>query len=382
LASEKKVPAAASATLALSLGEWGGGYSNFTGTNLTKWVAAKAARAAGTRNATVLAIGDSTTAGLGAGSTGGGDQNAIPFSWPNQLAGLMANSSASSMLAGHGQSVNFDSRIAINSGWATAGADVSVGGRMYATSGAGRLSFTPTNQVDTFVVKFITIAAGGLGTMNASIDAGATTLINEGLATGVGSQTFTTTLGNHTFNLDWVSGTVYVNEIISYNSAAKEISIYNGGWSSSRTTDWLGSTNVWNPFPFMATIAADLNIVDLTINDAFLGTGVSTYSTNLQLIITQLLPTGSVILMSGNPIDPVASSIPLATQAQYVAAMKALSVSNNVPMIDVFSLFGGTYANAVANGWVFGDGFHLNATGYAQIAGYVNRALASGFVSR
>jgi lysophospholipase L1-like esterase len=358
------------------------GFINFTGTNLTKWAAAKAARAAGTRNATVLCVGDSTTAGLGGGATGGGDANAVAFAWPAQLAALMSNASASSMFCSHNQNINFDSRIALTGGWTRVGADTSVGGPMWDTASAGRFSFTPTNQVDTFVVKFPTIAAGGLGTMNASIDAGGTTLINEGLANGFSSQTFTTTLGNHTFNLDWVSGTIYAADIIAYNSAAKEISIYNAGWSTSATSNWLNAASLWNPYPVLGTLAADLVPIGLMINDAAQAVSLSTYNTNLSGLVTQSQVAGSVILLSGNPIDPVGNSLPTATQATYVAQMRTAALANNVPMIDVFNLFGGSYAAAVAKGWMFTDGVHPNATGYAQIASYVNRALATGFVSR
>jgi lysophospholipase L1-like esterase len=62
--------------------------------------------------------------------------------------------------------------------------------------------------------------------------------------------------------------------------------------------------------------------------------------------------------------------------------MRAMAITKNIPFIDVFSLWGGTYASPLANGWMSGDGVHPNTTGYAQIASYVNRALATGFVSR
>lgn len=367
-----------------ALGKAGGsipGFVNFTGTNLTKWAAGKAARAAGTRNATILAIGDSTTAGLGAGSTGGGDVNAVGSSYPTQLAALLSNASASSMFGTHNQASNFDARLAVTA-WSKTGSDTSVGGPMWSTAGAGRLSFTPSNQVDTFIIKYPTIASGGLGTMNVSIDAGSTTLINEGLTTSFSSQTFSTTLGNHTFNVDWVSGNAYVADIIAYNSAAKEISIYNGGSSTSQTSFWVNSASVWNPYPVAVGLAADLNLVSLMINDEANAISLSTYNTNLNALVTGLQATGSVILMSGNPIDPVGSGVSLATQATYVAALRALAISLNVPFIDVFNLFGGSYATALASGWMFGDGFHPNAAGYAKIAGYVNSALATGFVSR
>jgi lysophospholipase L1-like esterase len=118
------------------------------------------------------------------------------------------------------------------------------------------------------------------------------------------------------------------------------------------------------------------------INDAAQAVSLSTYNTNLSGLVTQLQVAGSVILLSGNPIDPVGNSLPTATQATYVAQMRTAALANNVPMIDVFNLFGGSYAAAVAKGWMFTDGVHPNATGYAQIASYVNRALATGFVSR
>jgi lysophospholipase L1-like esterase len=195
------------------------------------------------------------------------------------------------------------------------------------------------------------------------------------------TQTFTTTLGNHTLNLVWASGETYAAHVIAYNSAAKEISIYNMGWGSSVANDWLGSASPWSAFNYLPTLTPDLTIIDLTINDAAAGTDIPTYKTALQSLITNVQSTGDIILMSGSPIDPIATGHSLATQQAYVDAMKAVALSANVPMIDTFSLFGSTWAGPNASGWMFSDGVHPDTLGYTQIAGYVNRAVAAGFKS-
>lgn len=245
-------------------------------------------------------------------------------------------------------------------------------------SGSGTLSFTPPNNVDTFVFYYPTNTT--LGSCTVQIDSGATTSVNENLpAGGYTSVTLTASLGSHTFNVNWASGVCFWASIVGYNSSSKEISIYNMGWAASLAANWDASTYGWDPINAIALVAPDLTFIDLTINDWNAGTNLSTYSAEIQALITAAKASGDVILMSGNPSDPTfGSDASLATQQTYVAAMETLAYSNNVPMIDVWTLFGGTWSGPNTSGWMF-DSLHPNGTGYGMIAGYVNEALASGF---
>ncbi|WP_349644892.1 SGNH/GDSL hydrolase family protein [Bradyrhizobium sp. Leo170] len=61
---------------------------------------------------------------------------------------------------------------------------------------------------------------------------------------------------------------------------------------------------------------------------------------------------------------------PYPTQAAYVANMKSLAYAANVPFIDIWGLFGGTWNSSAMN-----DPLHPNQTGYALIAGYAGIAI-------
>lgn len=70
----------------------------------------------------------------------------------------------------------------------------------------------------------------------------------------------------------------------------------------------------------------------------------------------------------------------MVTQAAYADAVITAARSLNAPCIDVFRLMG-TYAEITARGHAAGDGFHLNALGETQIAGYSQIAVQPGFIS-
>jgi lysophospholipase L1-like esterase len=96
-------------------------------------------------------------------------------------------------------------------------------------------------------------------------------------------------------------------------------------------------------------------------------------------MITQAKASGDAILISSNPSDP-ASGVSLATQQGYVDDMKAMAITNNIPFIDVWRLFGGSFAAANASGYAFDDR-HPSGAGYTQISTYLAQALTPGFRS-
>lgn len=215
------------------------------------------------------------------------------------------------MFGSYNQLAAFDGRLTLTGGWTKAGSDTSLGGPMWNTGAAGRLSFAPPIPVDTFLYSYPTLAGGGLGTLNVKIDGGTNTPINQGLANGfVTAPAFTRTLGLHTLNLDWVSGVVYAARIIAYNSAIPSQIVYSGGWSSSNVSNWHNGAASYNPYPAMAALAANLNFVAHMINDAVAGTDIpGAYIPSLQSIGTNVQPTGSVIFMTENATDPAISGV-------------------------------------------------------------------------
>src|SRR5262249_17950742 len=97
---------------------------------------------------------------------------------------------------------------------------------------------------------------------------------------------------------------------------------------------------------------------------------LATVTSNMTRVINALKSVNcDVILMSGAPSEAgVFASYP--TQAAYVANMKALAYAANVPFIDIWGLFGGTWNQPALN-----DPLHPNGIGYELMAGYASVAV-------
>jgi lysophospholipase L1-like esterase len=349
------------------------GFFNFTGSNLSNWAAAKAA----TRNAILIPWGDSTVAGFG--SVAGGSTGCVNNGWPAQLAALLSGASYSSCIASHNSTVGtIDSRV--NWGSWTQDSNATFGGHCVTTAGTTTFSFTPTNQIDTIVL--LNLQNTGLGTLTVNVDGGAT--LATVVTSGTGSMKKTTiscALGNHTINIQRTSGgSTYIHGIVAYNSAVKEISVLNGGWISGTSTNISQTGTFLTPLDVYKDYTPDLTIIEGgVINDmrgASPAVPLTTSQANLQTMITAAKVSGDAILLTPAPLNPGQAGVAptLTVQASWVAMMKALAYSNNIPMIDPWTLFGGTYQAAD----MFDD-LHPNGTGYGLIAGYVSSALAPGF---
>lgn len=145
---------------------------NFTGSNLPHFSTARTNVNAGTSNATILTLGDSTTAGLGGGTFVPGRK---AQSYPTQLSQLLTHGSWSSVLGSNNVGkngvqagflfTNYDNTRLATTQWYITNIGTSASGG-YVLSGqafdsispnTGPLSFTPTNQVDTFVIYYLAI---------------------------------------------------------------------------------------------------------------------------------------------------------------------------------------------------------------------------------
>lgn len=361
------------------------GFHNFTGSNLSKWNAAKAARAAGTRNVKIIDWSDSTGAGYGATPT---NANAVLSSRTAVLASLLGNASISSFFSDHNVanatsgavSLNtFDSRINLGS-WVE-DPNTAFGGPTLIASASTPLTFAPLNSVDSFDIYYTTDP--GFGSMSYQIDSGTVNTVNQNITLSVTKVTATATLGTHTLKLAQVSGAVGLVGVVAYNSAAKEFSLINPGYcgaTSTNLTDTTGSFP-WLNAAMVTTLGPDLSFIEGgQVNDWVQSVSRSTSLANLQTMITTAKASGDVILTTANPSQASGTGISYATQQGYVDDMIALAIKNAIPCIDIWRLFGSTWETSNANGLNF-DTAHPNGAGYAQIGGYFNRALTSGFRS-
>lgn len=357
------------------------GYSNFTGSNLSQFQAAQAAKNAGTRNSVILPYGDSTVAGVGAGTGTYGVTHAKVGSWPKLLAGLMSGGSASNVFGDNyvsldaGETVyTFDPSVTGN--W-TVGTAQTIGFYLNTTVINNTLSWTPSNQVNTLEIGWLTYP--GTGTMTIKDEANnVLATLNENAAAALQKTIVSLALGTHTFTATYTTGGSNVNlgYFRAYNSASKETSVLTAGCAGKNSTQLAATTSVWSPINVLKFLAPDLTLIEGgVVNDWLQSIALATSLSNLQAQVTAAKLSGSAILVS--PPVSASTSSPYATQAQYVAQMKSLAYSNNIPFIDVWNgVFGGTYQAAL----MFDDK-HCNTAGYTAIASYIKPALAAGFLA-
>lgn len=334
-------------------------------------------------NCRIICLGDSTTRGYGGNALSSG--NTEQFAYPAYLAsyfnsvGVSAHhNSIMGIWGGTPASYTMDSRVTLGSDWTAApGDDLSLGGVfVYSTADTGNPflfapavnEINPTTMVDTFIVTWI--GSPGLGVLSLSVNNGTPILVNTG-AGGVSSAsqtTITCPLGANVLKLKWSSGAgVYIIGIEAYDSSKAWVSVINAGWGgagvAALATNGGGVGNPWHPFQMIANINPDLTIINIGINDWNAGTGVPTYTTTLQSIITQALTKGDVLLVTPNTTNAAASR---ATQLTYVNALYSLAQTNNVPLVDLWNSFDpwATYNTA----GMFFDTLHPNGDGYADIA--------------
>jgi lysophospholipase L1-like esterase len=356
------------------------GFHNFTGGNLANWRAALAAQERGASNAVIGCLGDSTVAGQGATSNELAS-NAKSLSWPTQLAKLIPNGSWSSVwgdnnvTAAAGHVHNYDARLN-RSGWAINYIKASgtlCGGFFQGHPAASSNSFTPTNTIDTIEVWYAQSPGGGIFTIDVDDGPPLATIDCAG-PNAFMKATARCALGAHTINLQRTTSDandVYLTGLRAYNSAVKEVSVYNLGGCRWGTADFVVDSYPWSTLPAVTAIAPNLVIFEAgIINDWDDKIPLQAFASRIITVIKALKAANcDVILMSGAP-SKAGVFASYATQQSYVASMKTLAYETDVPFIDVWSLFGGTWQETA----MF-DSLHPNGVGYELIAGYARTAI-------
>jgi lysophospholipase L1-like esterase len=356
------------------------GFHNFTGTNLANWQAALAAQQRGEANAVIGCLGDSTVAGQGAASDDLAS-NAKSLSWPTQLAKLIPNGSWSSVWGDNNVTANagdihsFDARLG-PARWATTTIKASgtlCGGFFEGEPTAASHSFTPTNPIDTIEVWYAQSPDNGAFTID--VDGGPPlATVNCAGPNAFLKATARCARGPHTINLQRTGNSeadVYLTGLRVYNSAIKEVSVYNLGGCRWKSADFVVSSYPWSTLPAVAAIAPNLVIFQAgQVNDWENHTPLPTVTANMMAVIDVLRSVNcDVILMSGVPSKP--DYLPsYAAQEAYVTNMKKLAYAANVPFIDVWTLFGSNWNPAAMFDWL-----HPNRTGYELIARHAKAAI-------
>lgn len=375
-------PLSLDSTGALIVSGGGGGNSSFingfgpiTNPNL---VAALGAVKAGTGNARILMVGDSTTQGTG--SNGSTEGNQEPLAWPTQLAaylnsiGIPAQNEA---FFGNGSS--FESNCAnngkVNCGAWQDGTFTTVGGELFEGVVGAPLTFTPSTPTDSLTIWYTTFP--GNGEFTVSIDGGAPQSINTGTGTsgGMASTTITTTLGMHVIALNMpAAGNVFVIGLEAWNSTISSVHILNAGWAGSQLVNWDdtdGGTGVpqpWAPLNAVPILDVDVVMIDLGINDWRVSTDAADWKTAYQAVLTAWIPVSDCVVITPNPSELTYAPgfTTAANMNAYVMAMQQLAATNSNSLLDFYSAFA-SWDIANSKGWMF-DGLHPNAAGYAIFA--------------
>lgn len=352
---------------------------NYSPLNLPKWRTALGRVKSGNGNARILCLGDSTS--FGYGSNGSSSGNLKAMSYPTQLAGLFnavgINAHWNSFLGnqfGTGNACNSlnDSRLTFGSGWSYLNNSPTIGGYLFSVSASasGALSFAPTVNVDTFVVYYLRGNEGSSarGKFQMDINGGTPTVVDTDTGSDqIVSATITGTLGSNTLNLHWnANGNVYIIGVEAYDSSKKWVSIVNAGWPNAKSGDVAGTNNPgWAPLYGISMVPPDLTLLNIGINDQNNAIAISTFSANVQAIITAAQASGDVVLVTYNQSNP-GTYASASTQSAYIAALYQLAAANNLVLIDTYARWV-SYSSSNALGLNF-DGLHPNGLGYADIA--------------
>ncbi len=327
---------------------------------LVHWSAKLAGARAGTANARVLCIGDSTTWGLPYGPN--------PDSFCAQLATLANNSRTPSV---YGLSTPYtspgDSRWTIGAGWASANAGAAgISSAYYSTGGGGSITFTPGVNADSFYVYYVggsgaTPAYQPLGTFTAQATGGSPTSVpyNSSLSGNIYRALVTAGsagTGNSVSISVATGNTAVIVGVEPFLSTKAQILIGNAGNPGTNTTEW---TNPYTAesLAFIAAATPDLVVIDLGINDAFASLSPTTYIANMTILINTAHAAGADVILSTFP--PSQSSSYSTYEALYYPLLQSLASSNAIPLVDIYGLLGGTY-----NAPYMYDGVHPNVSGY------------------
>lgn len=370
--------------------------TSFDVQRLPIWSAAVRAQRSGQRNARILCLGDSTTAGFGANASSA-VTNDRANSYPTHLANVIAGKGYPANWCswiGNGNTPQFstyDYRITFGTGWGLSNQDTpqsvgyTVGGFALRTGtvvGQTKLNFDTTTAVDTVEIYTMMRAPGTSSNQPAfvvSVDDIDTTSIVVAYDTsnpgGLMKTTISVPRGRRKISIR-ASGTtdnIYCIGMVGYDSAVKEVTVLNGGWGGSKATDWNSlQARAWSPLQAIPVINPDLCILNLGINDSISNhplnglppTQGDAYMRDMQAIIDAVRSSGSDIML----VMPNQIGFELAGYLdRFYPYMQELADRNALPVMDIRQVLGSTFDIAYNAGYIR-DRAHPNSAGYLKIA--------------
>lgn len=364
---------------------WRPGYQG----NMQKFTAALARMYAEGYRPKTLFLGTSKMMGAGAGTSDGtaSTVGAAPKTKSkfacDMLAGMGLPVSRQSVWASNGLTTalysNYETRLALGTDWAVfinANSSLAGGGfGSVSSTVTGTMSFAPEGVVDKVDVIYARRLDRGSFTVSDDVTVvGTVTQTNGTVGIARSSFNLTSRGSGKVINLNRTNAAAYavdVIAIIAYDSQTPALEVCNVGRYGAVVADFLfgyPSGQPWTPYQTLGFYAPDITFMGIMANDMRVGTAVATWKANKQILITQALVSGSVVLVMesfGQPTESGGTWGNAATQAAYRDAMYQLATENDIPLIDENAIIG-SYAQSGAA--MYADSIHENAKADAILA--------------
>lgn len=312
----------------------------------SSWTAAKAAVAAGTRDAKILCIGDSTQMGYLTDN---------PAKFMASALGELGLATVPGGTTG-GRAAGANPRYTFGSGWAP-GNIYGFGSQAWQyTNPSGAMTYAdPDVPADSFDVYYL--RASGSTSITLQIDSETAQTFTTTGSTSIQKLTITSaTTGPSTSRTLRVTaaGSGSILFVEPWLSTAKRIRVANAGAPSTNSVTWAQGSGIYSR-SMMFSYSPDVVICLLGANDTIgNATPTSTFIENIKALAAAV-PTAMFIIVSPAPCQIAAEY----AQARDYAVRERYELA--YPMIDLGQYFG-TWDQANAKGWM-SDLRHPNTTG-------------------
>lgn len=347
------------------------------------------------RPARLLFVGDSTTAGMGGGTTKVAqcyNDNAFRSGVPSQVAALLHHgllkttidtligTSRCSITPAPTSYPSYDPRVVFGGAWGLTDSTSFLGGGFFSTTtNVGQMDFYPAEPFDNFTVYYAISPVGGTA-LQVLVDDSATgySTINNNGANALGIANYTvpgdglTASAPNTHKISFIgseTGTSFIAGIVCWNSKEPGIIVAASGASGIKAANAASDTS-FNSLVGLRAFAPDLTVINLSINDQGVttsGAQQTAYLASITAIATAALVSGDVLILINSPN----TNSGFADADLYYSNILSYAEENSINLYDLRYILGSTYAIAAAAGYMDDSavaGVHLNAMGHSAIA--------------
>jgi lysophospholipase L1-like esterase len=334
----------------------------------------------------IVTIGDSTTLGFGAASTG-----FRGLSYPAELAQALSKAGQAAEFAnfvGMGYEFNSqgdeisDNRTALIGGAAWDTNAIGAGGPGVELSHPGdgvSLTLDTPGEYNQLIISYIDL---GSGSITVAVDGGpVVATLKLGNTGNILTQPVSITAGTHskatvastTSTATYIQGIEFHQSINNASAAIEVIDAGIGGWTTTGAAQsyyngkvLTASLNGFGQTAGSAALHPNLVLINLGINDILTGVPQSTSVANL-VAIAKLLRSQQidVVFIIPNPFTNVTD---VAALVSFRASLESYAKMLNFPVIDLSGTYGDSITALSKAGLMASDNVHPNATLYADIA--------------